>query len=252
MIDRTHNGSKMIAAGRAGLALGLIVTLGAAAPAPAAYEAGAVANGGSISGLIKYKGTPPPRASLEVNKDKEACGGAKESRELVVGADGGIQYVVVSIPGIAKGKPFPEAKSQLDQKGCEYTPHISIVPAGGELEIVNSDGILHNIHTYPQENKNPAVNRAQPKFKKTINEKFAQPERIKLGCDVHGWMQGWLIVENNPYVAITDEKGNFKITDIPPGDYEVTIWQEKLGETKQKVTVPAGGNATVNAELAGK
>lgn len=253
MIDRVCR--EWGAARVAGLVLGLVAV---AWTAPAgAYEAGPVANGGSISGTVKYKGTPPAAAKLDVNKDVEVCGagGAKMSRELVVAADGGIQYAVVSIPGIAKGKPFPDAKPTLDQKGCEYMPHITVVQAGGEVEVLNSDGILHNIHSYPQENKNPPVNVAQPKFKKTIvlkSDSLKEPERIKLACDVHGWMQGWLIVENNPYLAITDQTGQFKLTDVPPGDYEITVWHEKLGEAKQKVTVKAGADTAANFELAGK
>jgi plastocyanin len=179
------------------------------------------------------------------------CGTAqKTSPELVVGPDGGIKYAVVSIPGIAKGKPFPTGKVVLDQKGCEYLPHVVLMPAGGEVDILNSDGILHNIHTYSE--KNPPLNRAQPKFKKTMTEKFAQPERVKLSCDVHGWMTGWLVVEDNPYYAVTDDKGAFKLTDVPPGDYELKVWQEKLGEATQKVTVKPGADSAVTFELAGK
>ena len=249
MIDCERNALKW--AGRGGVAVALLATVGWAASA-AAYDAGPVANGGSISGTVKYKGTPPARAKLEVNKDTEVCGagGEKLSKDLVVGPDGGIQYAVVSIPSITKGKPFADAKPVLDQKGCEYAPHIVLMKAGGDLDIQNSDGILHNIHTYSE--KNPPLNRAQPKFKKVMTESFKEPEKVKLACDVHGWMQGWLVVEDNPYVAITDDKGAFKITDVPPGDYEVKIWQEKLGETTQKVSVKPGADTPVTVELAGK
>lgn len=253
MFDRVR--TEWGAARVAGLVLGLLA-VGWTAQARA-YDAGPVADGGSISGTVKYKGTPPAPTKLDVNKDVEVCGkgGDKTSRELVVGPDGGVQYAVVSIPGISKGKPFPEAKPTLDQKGCEYMPHITVVQAGGEVEVLNSDGILHNIHSYPQENKNTPVNVAQPKFKKSIvikGDGIKDPERIKLACDVHGWMQGWLIVENNPYLAITDPTGAFKLTDVPPGDYEITVWHEKLGEAKQKVTVKAGADTVANFELAGK
>jgi plastocyanin len=215
------------------------------------YEAGPVTNGGSITGTVKYKGTPPPREKVDVNKDKEVCAVTpKLSTDLVVGTDGGIEYAVVSIPGIQKGKPFPESTAVLDQKGCEYVPHVVQLKAGGELEIKNSDGILHNIHTYST--KNPPVNRAQPKFKKVIKETFDKPEMVRLTCDVHGWMSGWLAVEANPYVAVTDAKGAFSLTDVPPGDYEVRVWQEKLGETTQKVTVQPGAETKVNFELAPK
>jgi plastocyanin len=216
-----------------------------------AYEGGAVANGGSISGVVKFKGTPPARAPLEVNKDKEVCAVTpKLSRDLIVAADGGIQYAVVSITNIQKGKAQPQDKVVLDQKGCEYLPHVVQVPAGGSVEILNSDGILHNIHTYSKDN--PPLNRAQPKFKKTLNETFAKPEMVKLTCDVHGWMSGWLVVQDHPYYVVTDEKGAFKLTDVPAGDYELKVWQEKLGETTQKVTVQPGADTTVTFELAAK
>src|SRR5262249_30830619 len=104
----------------AGMTLALFATLGWAGTARA-YEAGPVANGGSVSGPVKYKGTPPPRAKLDVNKDTDVCGATEKlASDLVVAPDGGIQYAVVSIPGIAKGKPFSDTKPVLDQKGCEY------------------------------------------------------------------------------------------------------------------------------------
>jgi hypothetical protein len=250
MVD--HDGSVVRrAACRAGLVLGLIATLGWAAGEAGAYEAGPVANGGSVSGMVKYKGTPPARAKLDVNKDTDVCGATEKlASDLVVAPDGGIRYAVVSIPGIGKGKPFPDSKPVLDQKGCEYAPHVTLVPVNVQLDIANDDGILHNIHT--DSKKNPPVNIAQPKFKKTVNASFAQPETVKAACDVHGWMHGWIVVMDNPYYVVTDDKGSFKLTDVPPGDYEVKVWQEKLGESTQKVTVPAGGAATANFELAGK
>jgi len=251
MIDRKRNESVVRrAANRAGLMVALIATLSWAGQA-GAYDAGPVSGGGSISGTVKYKGTPPAPTKLDVNKDTDVCGQTqKVNKELVVASDGGIQYAVVSIPTITKGKPFPDTKPVLDQKGCEYTPHVVLAPAAQQVDIQNSDGILHNIHTYSD--KNPPVNIAQPKFKKTVNATFNTPEVIKLSCDVHGWMQGWLVVEDNPYYAVTDEKGAFKITDIPPGDYEVKVWQEKLGQSTQKVTVKAGADSAVNFEMAGK
>jgi plastocyanin len=251
MIDRKRNESVVRrVAYRAGVTLGVIAALGWAGRA-AAYEAGPVANGGSISGTVKYKGTPPAAAKLDVNKDTEVCGQTpKFNKELVVAPDGGIEYAVVSIPGIAKGKPWPDAKPVLDQKGCEYVPHVVLAPAGQQVDIQNSDGILHNIHT--TSDKNPPVNIAQPKFKKTVNATFTTPEVVRLACDVHGWMQGWLVVQDNPYYVVTDEKGAFKLTDVPPGDYEVKVWQEKLGQASQKVTVKPGADTAVTFELAGK
>jgi len=216
-----------------------------------AYEAAPVTGGGSISGAVKFKGTPPARVPIDVNKDKDVCAvQPKMSEELVVGSDGGIRYAVVSLTNITKGKPFEPMKPQLDQKGCEYLPHVVTMPAGGELEILNSDGILHNLHTYSKDN--PPMNRAQPKFKKSMSERFEKPEVVKLSCDVHGWMSGWLVVQDHPYYAVSDEHGAFRIADVPPGDYELKVWQEKLGETRQKVSVKSGQDTKVTFELSTK
>jgi len=216
-----------------------------------AYEAVDVKDGGTVSGEVKFSGTPPTPEKVAPTKDTEVCGKTEKVDEsLLVGANKGIQNVVVSISNIQKGKKMPEAGGTLDQKDCRYAPHVVLSPAGTDLTIVNSDGILHNIHT--TSTKNPSFNQAQPKFKKELKKNFAQPEAVKLACDVHGWMSGWLIVEDNPYYAVTDENGTFKITEVPPGDYELKFWHETLGETTQKVSVKPKEEAKVTVEMAKK
>ncbi|HYD50307.1 MAG TPA: carboxypeptidase regulatory-like domain-containing protein [Terriglobales bacterium] len=218
----------------------------------AAYQGGAVSGGGSISGTVKFNGTAPAPKSLDATKDKEVCGQHKILDEsLVVGSDGALKNAVVSITNITKGKAHDTAaKPELDQKGCVYIPHVMTAPAGAEIQIKNSDGILHNIHTYSS--KNTPINRAQPKFKKVMGETFKEPETIRVTCDAHGWMQGWIVVTDHPYYAVTDDSGNFKLTDVPPGDYELKVWHEKLGEQTQKVTVAGGGDAKADFTLAAK
>jgi plastocyanin len=216
-----------------------------------AYEATDVKDGGTISGEVKFSGTPPTPEKIATTKDQEVCGKTEKVNEaLLVGSNKGLQNVVVSISNIQKGKKMPDTGATLDQKDCRYAPHVVLSPAGTELSIVNSDGILHNIHTYST--KNPSFNKAQPKFKKEMKENFAQPETVKLTCDAHGWMSGWLIVEDNPYYAVTDENGSFKITDVPPGDYELKFWHETLGEATQKVSVKPKEDTKVSLEMAKK
>ena len=232
----------------------MVISLGLCAwgaTASLAYDGGPVSNGGTISGSVKFQGAPPAAKPIEVTKDKEVCGAHEIKNESVlVGAGGGIENAIVSITSISKGKPMAADAPVLDQKGCTYVPHVLLFPAGSTVKINNDDGILHNIHTYST--KNPPVNMAQPKFKKTIEAKFEQPEVIRVTCDAHGWMEGWFIAEDNPYYAKTDANGAYSLTDVPPGDYELKVWQEKLGEKTQKVTVTAGGTAKADFELAAK
>ena len=184
---------------------------------------------------------PQPK-TVEITKDKEVCGLKPHfDEDLIVGSDGGIANAVVIVKG-AKGDLKPE-NVEFDQKGCDYVPHVLAFPAGSTVEIMNDDGILHNIHTYST--VNPSFNMAQPKFKKKIDEKVDKPEVIKVTCDAHGWMHGWWVATDTPYYAVTDDNGNFTIKDVPPGDYTVEVWQEKLGTQDQKVDVKDG--ATANA-----
>jgi hypothetical protein len=205
---------------------------------------------GSLSGRITYAGAPPPKKKVEVTKDKEVCGKNEIYDEsLVVSPDKGLKNAVVIVQG-AKGGKFASQKVELDQKGCQYVPHVVVVPTTGQLDILNSDGILHNIHTHST--ANPAVNVAQPKFKKVLTQKFTKPEIIKAACDAHGWMSGWIVVTDHPFVAVTDDKGNFAIKDIPPGKYTVEIWQETLGKQVKEVTIKAKEDVKLTLELAKK
>ncbi len=205
---------------------------------------------GSLSGRVTFAGEPPAKKQLEVTKDKEVCGKVEHHDEsLEVGSDKGVKNVVVTVVG-AKGGKFASQKVELDQKGCKYTPRVVVVPTTGQLDIVNSDGILHNIHTYST--ANPSINKAQPKFKKVLTEKFTKPEIIKAACDAHAWMTGWIVVTDHPFVAVTDEKGGFTIKDIPAGNYKVEIWHETLGKQVKEVSVKAKEEAKLSVELAKK
>ena len=216
----------------------------------AAYEGGDVKDGGTISGTVKFKGTAPAPKKVDVSKDKEVCDKTPKVDESLIVSNGNLVNAVITITDISKGKKMEVAKVTLDQQGCDYHPHVLAFPAGSTVTIVNPDGILHNIHSYSK--VNAPFNMAQPKFKKTMDVKIDKPETIEVRCDVHGWMEGWLVATPNPYFAVTDNSGSFKLTDVPAGTYTVEVWQQKLGKTTQKVTVKAKEDAKVNFEMAGK
>ena len=216
----------------------------------AQYKAGDVKDGGSVSGTVKFKGTAPAPKKLEVSKDKEVCGKTPKVDQSLVVNNGNLANAVVTITDIKTGKKIDTKKVTMDQKGCEYQPHVLAFPVGTTVEILNPDGILHNVHSYSKVNS--PFNMAQPKFKKTLDVKIDKPEAIEVKCDVHSWMQGWLVATPTPYVAVTDNSGNFKLTDVPAGTYTVEVWHEKLGKNTQKVTVKGKEDAKVNFELAAK
>jgi plastocyanin len=234
--------------------LGSLVLVAALVTAPAismaAYEGGDVKDGGSISGTVKFKGTAPAPKKLDVGKDKEVCGKTPKMDQSLIVEGGNLVNAVVTITDIKKGKKIELKKVQVDQNGCEYKPHVLAFTAGSPVEIINDDGILHNVHSYSKVNS--PFNMAQPKFKKSLEVKIDKPEAVEIKCDVHGWMHGWLVATDNPYFAVTDKSGSFKLENVPAGSYTVEVWQEKLGKSTQKVTVKAKEDAKVNFEVAGK
>ena len=211
------------------------------------YVAMDVADGGTIKGTVTFAGAAPAKQKLEVTKDVNVCGKVAHYKEdIIVGSNNGLANVVVKIANISKGKAMDTGTFELDQNGCAFVPHITVVPAGAECTILNSDKILHNIHTYSE--KNAPMNIAQPGFKKRMKQTFKEPETIRVACDVHNWMAGYIVVTEHPYYAVTDANGNFELSGVPAGSYTLEYWQEKLGKQTTQVTVAAGGMAEANLE----
>ena len=202
--------------------------------------------GGTVEVEVKYSGAPVID-KLKVNKDTEKCGTEAVIEKVVVGPNKGLSNAVVSVAG-AKGAPTAK-KAVIDQHGCKFVPHV-VAMTPGEIEVKNSDDILHNIHTYST--ANPPVNKAQPKFKKVMTEKFEKPEIIKVTCDVHSWMLGWIAVMPHPFFAITDANGVAKIENVPPGKQTIEVWHETLGKMTKDVEVKPGQTTKVSIEMVKK
>ncbi len=200
--------------------------------------------GGTIEADVKYNGAAQVE-KLKINKDTEKCGTEAVIEKVVVGGNKGLANAVVSVPG-AKGAS--KAKAVLDQHGCKFVPHVTVMQPG-EIEIKNSDDILHNLHTYST--ANPSINKAQPKFKKTMTEKLEKPEFVKVTCDVHSWMLGWVAVVPG-LAGVTDKDGVVKIENVPAGKQKIEVWHETLGKQEKEVEVKAGQVTKVSFEMKGK
>ncbi|MGH7423079.1 MAG: carboxypeptidase regulatory-like domain-containing protein [Candidatus Methylomirabilales bacterium] len=230
---------------RKSLIIVLLVSVGLGLWVLASVPAGSAA-GGTITGVVKFAGDPGAPKVIPPTKDAQVCGKAPIFDESLVvdKASKGVQWAVVSVEG-AKGKGDGKGAT-LDQQGCTFRPHVLVTPPG-KVAVLNSDGILHNFHSHGK--KNPALNQAQPGFRKKMEVEFKQAEIFKVTCDAHPWMTGWIVVSDSPYVGVTDQKGSFKIENVPPGTYSLEVWHETLGPTKQQVTVKAGETVTVALEL---
>ena len=205
----------------------------------------------TIKGNVRYVGAPIEKKKTPVTIDQYVCGKEKDPEDLLVSVNNGIKNAVVSLQNIG-----PETKRDwklppaiMDQKQCSFTPHVVIVPVGGTVEFLNSDRLLHNVRSAGKEN--PPFNRAQP-HARSISFSFKQPELLRIDCDLHSWMRGWVVVAEHPFYAVTDEQGEFSLENVPRGKYTMQVWQESLGTVTQQVVVGDKGVTTVSVGMGKK
>jgi hypothetical protein len=212
-----------------------------------AYEAGPVTGGATIEGKVVFNGAVPTQKIIP-NKDVEVCGSPREEPLIEVGPDKGVQNAVVYLVEVAKGKAWPALGKtpELDNRKCRFEPHVQVIRAG-PLDVVNDDPVLHNTHGYY--GKRTAFNLALPNKGQRIPVELPRPGVVRIDCDAHGWMEGWIYVVDNPYYAITGADGKFSITDVPPGNYTLVAIQSLTGPNQQPVTVTAGKPTNLTIEL---
>jgi plastocyanin len=202
-----------------------------------------VSSTGSVVGRVRLEGPKPESTRTNMTADPSCAKlhpGAVMSEDFVVGNEGTLENVVVFISDGINEKSFdvPAEAATIEQKGCVYKPHVIAVRANQKLKIVNSDNTLHNIHPVPLNNRE--WNKAQPGGS-TLEETFAREEiAIPVKCNVHPWMRSYIAVFKHPYFAVTGKDGSFDLRNLPPGEYTLKAWHEKLGMMPQKITVTAG------------
>jgi plastocyanin len=224
------------------LTIGVVTSVRRVHAAPPAAES-------SITGTVKLNGTPPRQRPIDMSKEP-SCAAIHANKpvtteNVVVGPSGGLANVVVYISQGWSGPPVVATQpAEVDQKGCQYIPHVTAVDATQLMKIVNADQTSHNIH--PQPTKNPEWNKSQPPGAPPIETKWQNEEiSIPVKCNIHPWMHGYFAVVKGPY-GVSDTNGTFTIPNIPPGNYTLTAWQETYGMQTQQVTVAAGKPATAS------
>lgn len=216
----------------------------------AKYQVVEVNNGGSISGKVTFQGEDPAPKVYAIAKDPDVCGTGNREVDYVIVSNGALNDVVVFLDKVKSGKSFPDIQGKLDQKGCEFQPFLQVMGNEQTLEVLNSDPVSHNIHTYELigKAKRTVMNVSQPKQGSVIKKqiKMRRGDVMKIECDQHDFMHGFVFVARNPYYAVVGADGSFKIDDVPPGKYTIKAWHGTLGEEKASVTVAEGETATAD------
>jgi plastocyanin len=216
---------------------------------------GAALAASTITGNVVFDGKPPALRPIAMDAEpvcaKKHTGGAP-NEALVLGSGNSMGNVMVWVSkGLAAGKkwPVPQTPVTLNQDGCVYKPHVMGIMVGQAYRILNSDGILHNIHTLPK--VNPAFNRGQPATVKEMSTTFPKSETtFQVKCDVHPWMSAYIGVYEHPFFSVTGTDGKFTISGLDPGTYELSAWHERLGTQTATVTVAANETKTQGFKFA--
>ncbi|HXB71337.1 MAG TPA: carboxypeptidase regulatory-like domain-containing protein [Candidatus Acidoferrales bacterium] len=218
---------------------------------PVAYFHVDQATAATLHGKIAFKGARPARQVISMEAEagcqKAHAGHPVYDEPVMVGKGGGLANAFVYIQAGLEGKTFEPVKDvvNLDQHGCLFVPHVIGIRAAQPLDVKNSDAVSHNIHPMPKNNYE--WNEQQGPQSGPAEHKFARREvMIPVKCNVHSWMHAYMGVVEHPYFAVTGADGSFEWPNVPPGDYTVAVWHEKLGEQTMQVHVAASARAAVD------
>lgn len=206
---------------------------------------------GTISGKVTLSGTPPEMPVLNRGSDSFCAQKEMRAETVVVGAGGALANTLVRVaPGAVPGW-IPDQPAVVDQVDCMYRPRVQGAVRGQKLQVKNSDGTMHNVNARrlpwgERRDTETLFNRAQPKGSPPLEGAIRDADIMKLKCDSHGWMQGYVVVGDNPYHATSGGDGRFTIEKAPVGSYELQAWHEMYGIKTAKVTVEEGKTATVD------
>jgi plastocyanin len=202
----------------------------------------------TVNGTVKFDGTAPKPAKIDMSQDP-GCKGTNQAESIIV-SGGDLANVFVYVKDGLGNRTFelPKDPVVLDQKGCQYHPHVLGVMAGQTVQIKNDDPTTHNIHPTPKDNRE--WNESQPPSSPALEKNFTREEiMLPVKCNQHPWMKMYVNVVKSPFFAVTDKSGKYEIKGLPPGDYTLAFVHEKLGEQDQKVTVAPKETKTVDTNF---
>ncbi|HCP47551.1 MAG TPA: hypothetical protein DIU15_16035 [Deltaproteobacteria bacterium] len=203
---------------------------------------------GAIEGVVRFTGEVPKRTAIKMGRVAACANHSQEPAyyDRLLASQGLLQNAFVTIVEGLEAYEFPPPTGavEVDQLGCVYSPRVSAVRAGQDVTFINSDPTNHNVHTVSKANR--GMNFSMPSQGMRTTKIFKKPEiMVRVKCDIHPWMGGWIGVQRHPHMAVTGRDGAFRFEGVPPGTYKVLAWHETLGtqETTVELAPRASGRA---------
>jgi Polysaccharide lyase family 4, domain II len=245
-------GTKMSRSGVVSLFALLVLARIGTAVAQTNYQVISIADAGTITGTVKWSGPTPRVLTFPLNKDVAVCDPESRKRvdleRLVIGPEGGVANTVVFLKNVSSGKAMdiPQSRRFLNQKHCRYEPHILLVPENDSLQMTSSDPVLHTVHMEGA----ATYNLPFPFPDRPISRPMSHAGMVTLKCNGgHLWMNALLMVADNPYYTVTDEKGKFELGGVPPGKYEIVAWHEGWHVVGQQASFDVSTSEKVDRPL---
>lgn len=260
-------------------AVAVLMWLGQVVSPVGAYEVIDVQHGGTLDGTITLAGAiPEPKGfNLITFPDPTYCGrisngkGWRLLHDFIVAPEGGLKNAIVTLEGVESGKPFDMSVPLIEARDCMFQPWITIVRNGHAVEVVNMDPVMHDIQGYEtspeagarvlfntplilnhqhQRGNMRAIHNHAP-GKSLVGPIYLNKGRrtFYMQCGFHAYMESWAMAVNNPYYAVTDDQGAFKIDNVPPGTYQMVVWHPQSGPGVMR-TIMVGPDGTTVEQVA--
>lgn len=203
----------------------------------------------TINGFVKFVGEVPRPPQHRLTYDTVPCHAkAVPDESLVIGPKRGIRYAVVTLEGSANSRPIGrDTIHYLDCLHCRFVPHVLALSVGDSVMIKDYDPVYHSLEAVVPGGETLASWTVNPKgmtpaaARPTFVPK--KPEIVAIVCNAHPWMVAYVVVTDTPYYTVTDERGHYEISGVPPGHYVLKVWTERLGQQEQKILLTRGSLA---------
>lgn len=218
-------------------------------PGTTPYRTITITEFGRIEGIVRLESSARD-TMIAPGRDTEYCG-VNEREGAIVESAGGLRNVVVWLADAREGKPLPVSRRfEVTNQRCRIEPRVQGVIVGGTLNVKSADPVVHETAIRVTGSPDPVEVVTQNGEGQVVPLALVlrHPVRLELACRVHPWTQGWIHVFDHPYFVVSAPNGSFAMDSVPPGDYLVRTWHERLGVTSREVRVAAGSSVRVEVK----